>query len=204
MTATKYPFSIQDDFPQHKVNSDRLLLELGATALAPLVARVDTFGDECGVWFIEALEPEEVALLEDVVAAHSGEPLTHVEFRASTALVGDPKEVTAEDWTDVGGVVTNVSFFVADIDLALGRIVGQVKTNGPGADLRIMKADDTVLLGPVSLPDTQDVWTVFSYTTNPGMPLTEGESLYVVQARRDGATSLAFRYTSFTLLEIVS
>lgn len=199
---TGYTYSIQADFPNHAVCVDRLALEIGATTLAALYHHTDTVGDECSVVFTEALTTDEKAMLDDLVAAHTGAPMTHVEFRASTALVAGVKEVTTQEWDDVGGVVTNVGFFVKDVARALGRVIGQVKCAGTGAQIRILKQDGSVLLGPVAIADSGGVWAVLSLTTSPELPLDSEERLYTVQARLNGATLLAFRYTSFTLLEI--
>jgi len=204
MANTYYTYSIADDFPYQKMNTDRLALEINATVLAALLVGIESSGDSCAISFTEPLDTDDKATLDGVVDAHSGDPLTKVVFHASSLLVGLPQETTSSDWSDVGGVVTNVGFFVKDINMALGRIVGQVKTTGAGADLRILKQDGSVLLGPVALPDTQGAWVVFSETTNSELPLDVEEVLYVVQARLAGATSLFFRFTSFTLLEIVT
>lgn len=202
MALTYYTYSIHDDFPNHAVAPSRLALEIGGTTLVALFGHIDTAGDSCCLDFSDALDTDEKAMLDGIVAAHTGAPLTHVEFRASTALIGENKDVLSQDWEDVGGVVTNVGFFVKDIANALGRVVGQAKCVGSGAQLRILKQGGSVLLGPVAIEPTAGAWSVLSVTTSPELPLDAEEKLYTVQARLNGATSLAFRYTSFTLLEI--
>jgi len=75
MAATKYTFSIEDDFPNHKVATDRLTREIQASAIVMALDRIDTAADVCDVWFKDALAAGDVTILNGLVAAHSGEAL---------------------------------------------------------------------------------------------------------------------------------
>jgi len=75
MAATKYTFSIQDDFPNHKVDSVRLTREIQQSSIVTALDYINTSGDECDVWFKAELSEEDEEVLEAIVAAHSGEPL---------------------------------------------------------------------------------------------------------------------------------
>jgi len=75
MSATKYAYSIQNDFPNHKVATDRLLSEVRESAIITAVDYVNTSGDDCDVWFKDALSVGDETVLDGLVAAHSGEPL---------------------------------------------------------------------------------------------------------------------------------
>lgn len=73
--ATKYTYSIQDDFPYHKVDPGRLTQEIQESAITTALDSIDTNGDDCNIWFKAALSSEGEAVLDSIVAAHSGDPL---------------------------------------------------------------------------------------------------------------------------------
>lgn len=74
-TPTKYVYSIQNDFPNHKVSSDRLTLEIQASSIVVALDHIETTGDECDIWFKDPLSGGDLATLNYLVAHHSGEPL---------------------------------------------------------------------------------------------------------------------------------
>jgi hypothetical protein len=78
MANQKYTYSIQDDFPNHLVATDRLLQEIAASAIVTALDRIDTAGDDCDVWFKAALSQGDETILDGLVAAHSGTPLPAV------------------------------------------------------------------------------------------------------------------------------
>lgn len=76
MAATKYTYSINDDFPNHKVDINRLGIEITTSDITIALDYIDTEGDDCNIWFKDAI-PTSIGEgeLDDIVAAHSGEPL---------------------------------------------------------------------------------------------------------------------------------
>jgi hypothetical protein len=72
MAATKYTYSISGDFPNAKVNSDSLTIEIQASAIVTALDRIDTAGDVCDIWFKDALSAGDETVLDAVVAAHQG------------------------------------------------------------------------------------------------------------------------------------
>ena len=76
MAATKYTYSIATDFPNHKENSARLISEISGSAIVAAPDHIDTEGDVCDIWMKAALSEGDETLLDGLVAAHSGEPLT--------------------------------------------------------------------------------------------------------------------------------
>lgn len=116
MTATKYTFSIAQDFPNGAVATDRLVVEIGADAtITVALDRVDTSGDDCDVWFKAALTGGQEAALDAVVAAHSGIPL---------APMVEPQDIDGRKYVAPNlfplGVLTN--FCGASDDVAAGTI----------------------------------------------------------------------------------
>lgn len=75
MANQKYTYSIQDDFPNHLVATDRLLQEIAASAIVTALDRIDTAGDDCDVWFKVALSGGDETILDGLVAVHTGASL---------------------------------------------------------------------------------------------------------------------------------
>jgi hypothetical protein len=200
MTNYDYPFSA---FLNGVVAPDRLLAEIRATGLSAKIHHIDTRGTTCTIVFTADLTAAEYTTLDGIVAAHTGQPITFVEFRAGSTLVTDAKTIEGAGWVDVGGVVSRISFLTKHMPNAFARVVGQVKCAGDDAEFRVVDSDGTALLGPVTLSDTEGEWAILSLTTAPGLPFDAVETLYVAQAQKNTATELAFRYLSFSLLEVV-
>jgi len=76
MASTKYTYSVSTDFPNHKVNVDRLTLEIAHSAIIIAMDYISVSEDVCDIWFKDALSAGDETILNGVVAAHSGEPLT--------------------------------------------------------------------------------------------------------------------------------
>lgn len=79
---TKYTYSFSA-FPHGRVASDRLLQEIRASDITVACDRVDTEDANCYVWFKAELPSADVAMLDGLVAAHSGEPLPDVAMPVS-------------------------------------------------------------------------------------------------------------------------
>jgi hypothetical protein len=75
MAATKYAYSIQTDFPNHVVASDRLVQEIRLSSIVTALDCVNTTGDVCDIWFKDTLSAGDESVLTGVVAVHSGTPL---------------------------------------------------------------------------------------------------------------------------------
>lgn len=88
MSATKYTYSIQSDFPNHCVASDRLVQEIQQSAITVAIDYINTEGDDCDIWFKAAISGGEESTLDGIVAAHSGAalPPLPLEIVASETL----------------------------------------------------------------------------------------------------------------------
>lgn len=73
---SKYTYSIQSDFPNHKVSNDRLTNEIRASAIVVALDRIDTAGDVCDVCFRADLSSADEAILDGLVAAHTGDQVS--------------------------------------------------------------------------------------------------------------------------------
>ena len=69
-----YTYSIQNDFPNHVVATDRLSKEIRESAIQAALDGINTGGDNCTV-MLKANISGDKTKLDGLVAAHSGEPL---------------------------------------------------------------------------------------------------------------------------------
>lgn len=128
-------------------------------------------------------------------------------FHATSKIINDAVAVTEDaSWQVVGGVVSDVSFFTADVSRALGRVVLGAKTTGTGAQLRVVEeavdGDGEVDMKPTphAIPDTSDAWLPEKFSTT--VPPRGGDRTYRLEARRNGATTFSLRFASMSLLSI--
>jgi hypothetical protein len=75
MINTKYTYSIQNDFLNHKENSDRLTLEIQNSSIIISLDYINTSDDECDIWFKDILSSDDLITLNNIVVTHSGEPI---------------------------------------------------------------------------------------------------------------------------------
>jgi hypothetical protein len=75
MVSTKYTYTISTSFPNAKVESTRLTQEIQSSAITIAIERIDTNDDICDIWFKDALSQTDEAILNGLVAVHSGEPI---------------------------------------------------------------------------------------------------------------------------------
>jgi len=85
MAATSYEYDVIDDFPNSIVDPDALQYEIEQSAISSAaVTHIDTSWkgaparEKCDVWFDDPLSPGDEAILDALVAAHTGEPLQNV------------------------------------------------------------------------------------------------------------------------------
>lgn len=97
MAATKYTYSVSGDFPNQKVDVNRLSVEIRDSAIVTALDYVDVSDDVCDIWFKDELSVGDQTVLDGVVAAHSGEPLPN-----STV----PVDVTNQALDSTGRTIT--------------------------------------------------------------------------------------------------
>jgi hypothetical protein len=78
MASTKYTYSISTDFPNEKVSVSRLTSEIQTSAIITALSSINTNGDDCDIWFKDALSGGDETILDNLVAAHSGEPFEDI------------------------------------------------------------------------------------------------------------------------------
>lgn len=75
MAETKYDYVTSVNFPSRKADLDRLSEEIRGSSIVTALSRIETAGDTCSIWFKAALDAGDVAVLDTIVAAHTGMPL---------------------------------------------------------------------------------------------------------------------------------
>lgn len=103
MAVTSYHYSVSGDFPNQKVNLNALTCQIDNSAIATPLDHIRVTGDDCWIWFDNALSGGDQTILDGIVAAHDGEPLaksgyaesdaeqttTSVKYRRKLRLSGD-------------------------------------------------------------------------------------------------------------------
>ena len=145
-TTYDYPFS---DFgsalpvPPHKVDTDRLTLEIRQSAIVIALDGVTTANDICSIIFKDALAIGDVGILDIIVATHNGEPLpndipapvqlytgtgqpvphgaNNIPVFATTKSDATKKTLYSFDWTD------KTTWYVDAV-----RVVAEAPTNSGG------------------------------------------------------------------------
>lgn len=201
---TNYQYEITSSFPNGKVDPPRLTKEIKASVIVPALLAISTTEGLCIIGFADALSTDEKAVLDGVVAAHSGSRLGRLVFHVSSLVVSKEIEVTeTSGWQTCGGAASNVDFFSINVPSTFGRVVGMVKTSGSGAEARVveLRQDGTsAIMATYELPNTNGAWKVFRFST--GAP-AGGENSYALEARRNAVEQTFLRFTSLALLEIL-
>lgn len=207
MPDVSYMFDVAADISSGRVDSGILSEEIGASTInSAALIRVDTDWEGsppirlAKVWFDGVLSAEDEAELQSIVSTHNP-PTATLRFHATSKLVNGDTVITAVDpeWQEVGGTVTSPDFFTKCLQNCLGRVVGQYKTQGAGAKLRLCQ--DATEVGNFDLPDSQGEWALMQWSTYG--PPEAGAHAYVLCGQKNGADSCEVRYASVSLLEAI-
>jgi hypothetical protein len=107
MTATKYSYSINNDTLNGILNSVRLTDEIRSSDIVIAISHINTDGDDCDVWFKDSLSSGDQAILDSLVAAHTGEatPVTGPSYGLGGGMLISPTYSTFEDDEGFSGVL---------------------------------------------------------------------------------------------------
>jgi len=75
MAETKYTFSITGDFPNKKVNTNKLTYEIQESEITIALSHINTDPNDCFIWFKDELPVDSSAALVTIISNHSGESL---------------------------------------------------------------------------------------------------------------------------------
>ena len=73
--AEKYSFGIVDDFPNKKVDTNRLTKEIQESTITTALDYINSDGIVCDLWFKDVLTSDSSATLTVIISEHSGEHL---------------------------------------------------------------------------------------------------------------------------------
>jgi len=195
-------YTVSTDIPSGKVNLDTLWLELEAQSI-PVTGSMENKGN-LSIDF--SSEPDDIDLA-NVINAHSGDVIQEYKYHASSKMIEGEVEITLAggEWELIGGVITNMSFFVEDLTRIVAKVVGEYYCTGGGAKLKVMEEQDGVASmltpAPFICDDTEGAWEKFTLY-NSALPRV-GESTIRLEADKNGSTSSKFRFVSVTLLEAI-
>ena len=74
VVPTKYVRSIFNDFPNKRVNTSDLQLEISNSAISVEFSHIETAGDICNIWFKNVLSASDETTLDATIATHAGNP----------------------------------------------------------------------------------------------------------------------------------
>ena len=104
MPATNYTYSISTDFPNQIVATDRLTQEIQSSAIVIALDFINTNGDDCDIWFKDALSGGDETILDGLVAAHTGDALP--DEGLSVNIVVPNETITTAYATSTGSNLT--------------------------------------------------------------------------------------------------
>lgn len=91
MAATKYTYSIANDFLNSTVASDALTSEIVNSTISGTLDYINTDNDDCDIWFVDTLSGSEEPTLSGIVTTHSGTPLPPAPAVLETGSLGVDK-----------------------------------------------------------------------------------------------------------------
>lgn len=154
------------------------------------------------VYFANEVSDADKAIVDAAIAAHQGK--TELTFKATATLVPAAEVAITEDlsWQTIGGVVSNIQFFIPNLAKALGRVQGVAKAVGTTVELRIVERDPTdgseIVIAQTILPAVA-TFQAFAFSTD--VAPRPGTMEFRLEGRLNGATSAALGFVSMTLLE---
>ncbi len=107
--STPYVYSIINDFPQAQVHSDLLTIEIQNSTIAETLDFIETSGDNCTIWFVNALTLGDEATLDAVVAAHAPDGAPPSVVNLSSNVIVDTVWATFKQYLD--GTIADLYFY---------------------------------------------------------------------------------------------
>lgn len=207
MPITRYQYTISTQTAAGKVYIPQLTYEIGANAAIGVVASymdVNVEPNKLDVYMADALTAPQEAALTATVAAHQGYGID-ADMQGTLPLVKKEEVITSDvDWEIIEGVVTTPSFFDPTMSNIISRIVGEHR--GDGGELRLIEevlgeADEEKIVPVFSFPNVGAEWTRFKIDSS--VPPRDGlRNVYRTDCRLNGATSLALRYATISMITV--
>lgn len=155
----------------------------------------------------DSLTAAEETALDAVIAAHAPPAAADPVAYHTGARMGNVGSVVLDaTQQEIDGVVTSVGILARNKAKAFGRVVGQHKSTGAGAEIKVVETQDDGTVTqmnstPYSLPDTAGAWKTFGFSTD--VEPNGARCAYTVEATLGAATSCEVRFIALSLLETV-
>ena len=192
--------------PAYDIRPDEEAMRTAIFAASPKVVAVQFFGGVPRVDASSALTILEIDRIKTIagirvralrVARESGpnlisEPSSAWDFRASATDSRERAVTSQTTWEEVARVITTPGFFGIDAARFDVYAIGDVRTTGMGAEIRLTEErvsdGNLVVIGTYTVPDTGGSWSVFAFD---GYPVRLDRSRYRLEARTGAALGVA-------------
>lgn len=144
--------------------------------------------------------------ITSIVTSHDGQPSLKTKFHASSHILSGEVEITSDlEWQEIAGVYSNPSYFISDLNTVLSRVTGSIKHDGGSVEVRLVEVSQNgtkVMSAPIELGENA-VSDFHPFTLQNIIPPSEGESMYIIEARLNGSNSASLKYMAITLMELL-
>lgn len=183
-----------------------ILAEIKAQSLNTKLGSILIDDDVCTIE-LALLDSNIKTYIDDIIASHSGSTF-NTKFIASSSLVPLEANITESSWQVLGGVVTNIGYFVGDTSQVIGRLVGGSKVVGTAdSEIRLVENDgnsDVVMHTTtwVLPPGDENVWGNIIFTTD--IVPRSGPCTYRLEGKLVNADSAKVRFVSLSMLQKIN
>ena len=167
------------------------------TELSPLLSGIDGDGVNLTICMTQTLSAGEEALLDAVIAAHTGAPFYTYTPILGTFSYADEKPLDAA-WGDITGGVADLSNFGYPMSSLVALTKCELKTDGTGAELEMYESGGNALMtAHYACPDTGGAWQKISFYTN--LPMSAGDRSYVCRGRKNAVANASIRFMTLAV-----
>jgi len=198
-------FPMERPISSFPVPPDWVQLAREIAAAHPSIASIQPEGETAVFLFDEDPAPI-MDSVDGLIGKHAG-TRPRYKLHASTKLIEQTAQITGQDWSEIGGVVTAFDFF-GDPERLIGKITGQIRSD-VGAELRMVQRVDSeeiqLVASPHSVPPTADTWENLNFSTSldaDPAPLP-GSGLVTLEARLMGPGFASVRFVSASILGVI-
>lgn len=130
--ATKYTYSISDDFPNETVAPEVLTDEINTSeSISETVDHIHIKNDDCDIWMSAALDGAEQTALNAIVAAHQGESYQQLfsghaesEGESTTSSESYIEKINHNDTYEAGDYLIN---WFAEMQCSAGNTIAKLR-----------------------------------------------------------------------------
>ena len=215
MAATKYTYSISNDFLNSIVESTALTSQIQLSSITRVLDYINTIGDDCDIWFLDTLTSGDVTTLSGVVAAHDGTalPSTAEQVELSEEYRDRSGKLRVQQtsrklgmktyFTGAGDDLTSVSDVGGGELLAIDHTISGSTTQSVTIDFNIVENETWVHEGYISWKNSHHDTVTFEmvastvdYTASSGTYYNLYGGYLVIPAAGDGTIAITSDITT--------